>query len=171
MIDILVLSVVVSFAATIGGIISLYTKIEIRDYKKWIMLSEKILLILISILLITMYQWTILFVFLGLAIPLLKFDKLNLTKYTTLGVALGAMFALNAQASYFIGALISLLLIINASLIGYNTKKRNVFKEIGKYQAIFIIAAIFSYLISITPFVEALLLNSAAGVLIVSALS
>ena len=171
MIDILLLSIVVSFAATLGGIISLYTKGEIKEVKKWILLAEKILLIAISILLITIYKWTVLVVFLGLLIPLFKFEKLNLIKYKALGVALGVMFALNPQAGYFMGALMSIPLILNASLIGYKTKKKILFKEIGKYQAIFIIAAIFSFLISVNAFVEALLLNAAAGVLIVAALS
>ena len=171
MIDILILSIVVSFSTTAGGIISLYTKSEIKIYKKWINLSEKILLIILSLFLITIYKWTIAVIFLGLAIPLLKIKKINLVKYTTIGIAIGTMFALNAQASYFLGALITIPIILNSTLLGYISKKSSVFKEIGKYQAIFIIASIFAFLISTTPFVKALLLNAAAGIIVVSALS
>jgi len=80
------------------------------------------------------------------------------------------MFNLNNYSAYFIGALISSALILNGSLIGFSTKRKNLIKEIGKHQAIFILAAMAGYFIS-QPIYEAILLNLSAGMIITSIFS
>ncbi len=173
--EIVLISVIVAIAASIGGLIAMFTKKEMEQYDKWINYSELIVSLILAILMITLYQtWTILFLIIGASFVMLanKFlFHIHLSRYLRMlmfGLALGILFSINRETAFIFGTIVAIHNIIKGSRVGayFIPKRKNIFKKIGNFQAIFILAALAGFYMITLPIYQAMTLNFAAGAVI-----
>jgi len=173
--EIILVSIIVAIASSIGGLIAIYTKKEIKQYNKWIKYSELFISSILAILMITIYKaWTISFLVIGaiFTISLSNFLlHIHLSRYIQtflFGLALGIFFNISRETALAFGAIVAVYNLIKGSMIGahFIPKRKNIFKKIGNFQAIFILTAIVGYYFITAPVYQAATLNFAAGAVI-----
>jgi len=176
----ILVSVIVAIAASIGGLIAIYTKKEIEQFDKWIKYSEIALSILLAILMISVHKsvWPVLFLIVGAVFVILLNKSLfhiHLNRFIRalmFGFALGILFNINRDIAFPFAVILSLHNIIKGSRIGayYLDKRKNIFKVIGNFQAIFIIATLLGFYVFSNQLLQAVVLNFAAGAVITTAI-
>ena len=173
--EILLISIIVASAASVGGLIAMFTKSEMKQYSKWIKCSELAMAFIISILMLAFYsKWTILFLFVGAFSVIATnnyFQNIHLDKYTRtimFGLGLGILFSINREVAFVFGVIVSLYSIIKGSLVGayFMPKKKNIFMKIGNFQAMFILSSLIGFYLFTNPILQASALNFAAGAVI-----
>ncbi len=181
MINILLISIVIAAAASIGGIISLYTKEEMKQYKKQIELAEILLSIIPLFFIFFIYEgiFPIIFLFAGIVVFLIldksMFHK-NLKRYSRMflfGIALGILFNYQRQTAFIFGTFVGLYNMVKGSCIGsgYISRKTNIFKKIGNFQALFIISSLIGFYILSFSLINIWFLYFVAGGILYLALS
>jgi len=170
--EVLLISIIVAAASSVGGLIAMLTKNEMKQYGRWIKYSELIMVIIISILMLSFYhKWTILFLLIGaLFVAAINnyLYSIHLDRYvraTMFGLGFGILFGINREAAFVFGVAVAIYNIIKGSRIGayFMSKKKNIFVEIGNFQAIFILSALAGFYFLTAPVLQASILNFAAG--------
>ena len=176
MFEVLLISIIIAIAASVGGIIAMMTKKEMKQYDKWIKYAELIITSILAIFMITAYQdfLSILFIIIG-AITVIFMNKLlfhiHLHRYLRVllfGLGLGILFHISRETAFLFGTIVAFHNIIKGSRVGayFLPKRTNIFKEIGNFQALFIIATLIGFYIFTIPATQAAMLNFGAGAII-----
>ncbi len=170
--EMLLIAVIVASATSAGGLIAMLTKSEMRQYRKWIKFSELAIAFVASIMMLTFYfEWTILLLFVG------AFSVIFISKYikniwmdqyiktAMFGLGLGILFNISRKAALAFGIIVAFYNMIKGSRAGayFMSKKKNIFFNIGNFQALFIISAMTGYFLFANPSLQASALNFAAG--------
>ena len=175
MTDFVLAAIIIAVAASAGGLIALFTAKEIKQYKKWIFFSEVFLAAILAGLLITINEpiyilmmpiGAVLIVMLNRVLP--ETHIYSFLKMLFIGIGFGILFKWNMQYAFLFGTVAALHNVIKGSRIGeaLMRKRKNVFKGIGLFQAVFILGAFASYYFCTRDFGQLLLLNLGAGMIL-----
>ena len=178
--EILLVSIIIAAAASIGGLLAIYTKKEMKQYERFIEYSERILSLIPLFFAFLIYSglFPILFLLIGaITIYILEkslfhdlFDKF--TKMIMFGVVFGVLLSFQREIAFIFGTLVALHNIVKGSRIGiyYIPKRVNIFKKIGNFQAIFVISALVGFYLLSFPIIKIFVLYFSAGAIIFLAL-
>ena len=174
--EIILISIIVAAAASVGGLISIYAKEEMEQYEKQINYFEMILSLIPLFFIFLIYKGFIPVIFLVIGIITIfiltkslfhdLFDKY--TRTIIFGIILGILLSFQRNTAFIFGTFVALYNIIKGSKIGhyYKSKRVNIFKKIGNFQALFIISALLGFYLLSFPIIRVFVLYFSVGVII-----